>query len=163
MQTPEFLNVRELVGLSKRIGSSEKEAIDRYKRWMTPLIQHAVKDFGARRTDALDVALDRLAHDHPNFTDVIGWIEAELGFATAAGHGLDFQRILLVGPAGTGKTTFCLELAKVLGLPAEVVAMTNRQTHAFLGGSEAYWSNTSPGAVFKLLANSPVITDPRAG
>lgn len=153
----EFLDVGELVGISKRIGSSEKDESQRYKRWLTPLIQNAVKDFGARRTDALDVALDRLAQDHPNFADVIGWIEAELGFATAAGHGLDFQRILLVGPAGTGKTTFCLELAKVLGLPAEVVAMNNRQTHAFLGGSEAYWGNTQPGAVFKLLVNSPVI------
>ena len=157
MQAPEFVNVRELIGLSKRIGSSEKDESQRYKRWLTPLIQHAAKGFGAQRTDALDVALDQLAQDHPNFKDVIGWIEAELGFAKAAGHGLDFQRILLVGPAGTGKTTFCLELAKVLGLPVEVVAMNNRQTHAFLGGSEAYWGNTQPGAVFKLLVRSTVI------
>jgi len=157
MQSPDFLDVRELVGISKRIGSSDKDDSQRYTRWLTPLIQHAVKDFGTPRTDALDVALDRLAQDHPNFDTVIGWVEAELGFAKAAGHGLDFQRILLVGPAGTGKTTFCLELAKVLGLPAEVVAMNNRQTHAFLGGSEAYWGNTQPGAVFKLLAHSPVI------
>jgi ATP-dependent Lon protease len=74
-----------------------------------------------------------------------------------AGHGLDFQRILLVGPAGTGKTTFCLELAKVLGLPAEVVAMNQRQTGAMLGGSDTHWGNTQPGAVFKLMAHSDVI------
>jgi ATP-dependent Lon protease len=157
MQASEFVNVRELIGIKNRIGSSDKDDAQRHKRWLTPLIQHAAKGFGAQRNEALDVALDQLAQDHPNFADVIGWIEAELGFATAAEHGLDFQRILLVGPAGTGKTTFCLELAKVLGLPVEVVAMNNRQTGAFLGGSEAYWGNTQPGAVFKLLAHSPVI------
>jgi ATP-dependent Lon protease len=153
----EFLDVGSLIGISKRIGSSDKDDSQRYKRWLTPLIQYAAKGFGAQRTDALDVALDTLAQEHPNFADVIGWIEAELGFAKAVGNGLDFQRILLVGPAGTGKTTFCLELAKVLGLPVEVVAMNNRQTGAFLGGSEAYWGNTQPGAVFKLLAHSLVI------
>ncbi|PMS29877.1 ATPase family protein associated with various cellular activities (AAA) [Trinickia symbiotica] len=157
MQSPDFLKVCELIGISKRVGSSDKDDSQRYKRWLMPLIRHAVKDFGAKRTEKLDAALGQLAQDHPNFDAVIGWIEAELGFAKTAGHGLDFQRILLVGPAGTGKTTFCLELAKVLGLPAEVVAMNNRQTHAFLGGSEAYWGNTQPGAVFKLLAHSPVI------
>ena len=157
MQSPSFLNARELVGIYKRIGSSDKDDSQRYKRWLTPLIAHAVKDFGARRTEALGKALADLAMDHPNFSEVIDWIEAELAFASAATHGLDFQRILLVGPAGTGKTTFCLELAKALGLPVEVVAMNNRQTHAFLGGSEAYWSNTQPGAVFRLLAHSPVI------
>jgi ATP-dependent Lon protease len=157
MQSPDFLDVRELVGIKKRIGSTEKEASDRYKRWMTPLVRHAVKGFGAQRSDTLDAALGRLAQDHPNFAEVVAWIEAELGFAEASGSGLAFQRILLVGPAGTGKTTFCLELAKVLGLPAEVVAMNSHQTGAHLGGSDTYWGNTQPGAVFKLLANSHVI------
>lgn len=158
MEKPiEFLNLKEIVGITKRIGSADKDVIERHKRWMTPLVQHAAKAFGAWQTDDLDFALNRLADDHPNFFDVITWIKAELVFAKWAGHGLDFLRILLVGPAGTGKTTFCLDLAKVLGLPAEVVAMNSRQTGAFIGGSEAYWSNTSPGAVFKLLTQSPVI------
>jgi ATP-dependent Lon protease len=153
----ELLNIRELVGIMRRVGSNDRDDKDRYKRWITPLIAHAVKDFGACRTETLAASLDDLALAHPNFSEVIGWIEAELAFAGAAGHGLDFQRILLVGPAGSGKTTFCLELAKVLGLPAEVVAMNQRQTGAMLGGSDTHWGNTQPGAVFKLMAHSTVI------
>lgn len=157
MQSPEFLNLREVIGISKRANSSDKDESPRIKRWMTPLIQHAAKTFGALRSDTLNIGLSNLAQHHPNFDSVIGWIQAELAFASAAGHGLDFQRILLVGPAGTGKTTFCMELANVLGLPVDIVAMNNRQTNAFLGGSETYWGNTQPGTVFKLLARSPVI------
>lgn len=157
MQPSDFLNLHEVIGILKRGNASDKDDSPRTRRWMTPLIQHAVKTFGARGSNTLSAGLSKLAQHHPNFDGVIGWIQAELAFASAIGHGLDFQRILLVGPAGTGKTTFCIELAKVLGLPVDVVAMNNRQTHAFLGGSETYWSNTQPGAVFKLLARSPVI------
>jgi ATP-dependent Lon protease len=152
----EFLDVCEFVGLLEHCNPSRDEETT-IKRWAMMLLENGRKTFGALRTDVLDARLDKLAQHHPNFAGVIGWIEAELAFAKFAGHGLDFQRLLLVGPPGTGKTTFCLELADALGVPADVVAMNQRQTGSFLTGMEQHWANTQPGAVFRLLARSPAI------
>jgi ATP-dependent Lon protease len=152
----EFLDVHEFLGLLERCNPSKEEE-KTVSRWATMLLENGRKTFGALRTEVLDARLDKLAQHHPNFAEVIGWIEAELAFAKVAGHGLDFQRLLLVGPPGTGKTTFGLELADVLGVPSEVVAMNQRQAGSFLTGTEQHWANTQPGAVFRLLARSQVI------
>src|SRR5258708_2829149 len=97
----EFLDVHEFVGLLERCnpGKEEEKTVS---RWATMLLENGRKTFGALRTEVLDARLDKLAQHHPNFAEVIGWIEAELPFAKVAGHGLDFQRLLLVGPPGTG-------------------------------------------------------------
>jgi ATP-dependent Lon protease len=152
----EFLDVHEFVGLLERCnpGKEEEKTVS---RWATMLLENGRKTFGALRTEVLDARLDELAQHHPNFAEVIGWFEAELAFAKVAGHGLEFQRLLLVGPPGTGKTTFSLELAEALGVPSEVVAMNQRQAGSFLTGTEQHWANTQPGAVFRLLARSQVI------
>lgn len=151
-----FLNIGEFLGLAKR-ASPARDDRQKIQRWASLLLGHSLKRFGAHQPHLIDGRLQTLAERHPNFADVIDWISAELAFAHAAGEGLSFTRLLLVGPAGTGKTTFSLELAKALSLPVEVVCMNNLQTAAALAGTERHWANSEPGAVFRLLAGSPFI------
>ncbi|WP_296651315.1 AAA family ATPase [Paraburkholderia sp.] len=151
-----FLNIGEFLGLAKR-SSPARDDRQKIQRWASLLLEHSVKRFGAHQPHLIDERLQTLAERHPNFAEVIDWISAELAFAHAAGEGLSFVRAMLVGAAGTGKTTFSLELAKVLSLPAEVICMNNLQTAAALAGTERHWANSEPGAVFRLLARSPVI------
>jgi ATP-dependent Lon protease len=151
-----FLNVGELLGLAQR-ASPARDDRQKIQRWASLLLEHPVKRFGAHQPNLIEERLLALAERHPNFAEAIDWISADLAFAHAAGEGLSFMRLLLVGPAGTGKTTFGLELAKALSLPAEVICMNNLQTAAALAGTERHWANSEPGAVFRLLASSPVI------
>jgi ATP-dependent Lon protease len=151
-----FLNLRELIGIAKR-RSPDRDEARKVKQWARLLLEHANKRFGAQLTLGVEAGLRTLAERHPNFSEAVDFLSAEMAFARVAGHGLSFARLLLVGPAGTGKTTFCLELAKVLGVPSHVASVNNVQTSAFLTGTERHWSNSEPGAVFQLLANSACI------
>ncbi|WP_250475106.1 AAA family ATPase [Caballeronia sp. GAFFF1] len=151
-----FLNLRELIGIAKR-RSPDRDEARKLKQWAGLLLEHANKRFGAQLTPGVQAGLRTLAERHPNFSEAVDFVSAEMAFARAAGHGLSFARLLLVGPAGTGKTTFCLELAKLLGVPSQVASVNNVQTSAFLTGTERHWSNSEPGAVFQLLANSAYI------
>lgn len=151
-----LFDFRELCGLAKR-ASPHRDEQARVRRWAELLLQGALKTVGAQLDAPLELRLTQLAARRPNFTDVIEWLFSELSFGTVIGEGLAFSRLLLVGPAGSGKTTFSLELAAALGLPLDVVPMNNLQTGSFLSGSERHWSNSEPGALFRLLASSPVL------
>jgi ATP-dependent Lon protease len=60
--------------------------------------------------------------------------------------------MILIGPPGIGKTEFLLTLATVAHSVLEVIDIASAQTGSALSGSEAYWSNSQPGQLFKLLA-----------
>ncbi len=96
---------------------------------------------------------DKLEADFPNFAAVIGAvIRPHLGLL-ARGYLHRMNSVLLVGPPGVGKTHFANELAKILDVGRPMfIAMATETNNSSLAGSSTFWSNSSPGALFELLA-----------
>lgn len=59
--------------------------------------------------------------------------------------------VLLVGPAGVGKTEAASYLANAVNIGFRVVDMASTQTSCSLSGSDAMWVNSQEGDVFKAL------------
>lgn len=97
--------------------------------------------------------LDELASDFPNFGAVISAvIRPHLGLV-ARGYQHRMSSVLLVGPPGIGKTHFANELAKILNVGRPMfISMATETNASSLAGSSTFWSNSSPGALFELLA-----------
>jgi len=106
---------------------------------------------GAGASEDMAAAIGKLHVSHPNFSTAVNYILGEEMLARQNKAALCGLRILLHGAPGIGKTDFCLSLADLLGLPAEVISMSSSQASAQLGGSEEYWSNSQPGAVWKKI------------
>jgi hypothetical protein len=71
--------------------------------------------------------------------------------------------VLLVGQPGIGKTFFANALANTFGFPnAMFVSMASETNGSSLGGSSTFWSNSSPGKLFELLAWGENLTSPAA-
>lgn len=97
--------------------------------------------------------LDELASDFPNFAAVISAvIRPHLGLV-ARGYQHRMSSVLLVGPPGIGKTHFAHQLAKILNVGRPMfLSMATESNASSLAGSSTFWSNSSPGALFELLA-----------
>jgi len=108
---------------------------------------------GACVTETLAGRIAALKKSHPNFSAVCEEIEREAVLARFATESVTGLRLLLVGPPGVGKTDFALHLADALDIPLQLVSMSTAQASAHLGGSDEYWSNTRPGAVFEAIAS----------
>ena len=88
----------------------------------------------------------------PNFAPLADILRRTFALAARGDQRIHWSPVLLVGPAGIGKTEAAKWLAKRLSLPFKVFDMASAQTGSPLGGSEAYWGNAEPGELFKLLA-----------
>lgn len=97
--------------------------------------------------------LDSLKETHPNFREVLEEVACEATLAQLKVGAVTGLRILLLGPPGVGKTDFALRMADALRLPLHLVGMATAQAAAHLGGSDEYWGNTQPGAVFEALTS----------
>lgn len=111
----------------------------------------ALRLVGALANQELTDSLASLYQTHPNFSAATDYVVGEAVLARQKGDALCGLRILLTGPAGVGKTDYALRLSRLLGLPSQVVAMSNAQSSAAIGGSETYWGNSQPGLVWKNL------------
>lgn len=103
-----------------------------------------------------------LEHQFPNFSEVIQFVAQQLALADLRHDGVfAMTPVLLVGPAGVGKTHFVLALAELLGSHFEIVAMSSQTCGFGLAGLERGWSSGRPGTVFDCLLNndslSPII------
>ena len=88
----------------------------------------------------------------PNFAELADILRRSFALAARGDQRIHWSPVLLVGPAGIGKTEAAKWLAKRLSLPFKVFDMASAQTGIPLSGSEAYWGNAEPGELFKLLA-----------
>lgn len=111
----------------------------------------ALRLLGAVVTPALVDALAGLHASHPNFSQATDYILGEATLARQKGQALCGLRLLLVGGPGVGKTDYAMSLAKILGLPSQVISMSSAQSAAALGGSEEFWGNSKPGVVWQQL------------
>jgi len=101
--------------------------------------------------------LDKLEKKFPNFKHVIERFRNSLTLrALGKTATVWLPPILLVGPAGVGKTRFLSELAQALGIDYFSVDMATASASFVLSGSSSSWSEGKPGFVSNSLRASKV-------
>ena len=87
----------------------------------------------------------------PNFT-CLGDLLGECAALSKLGDNrVKLPPVLLVGPAGVGKTEAASYIATSLNIGFHVVDMASTQTSAQLSGLDSMWANAQEGEVFKAL------------
>lgn len=130
--------------------SADKDVTKREEQIRSLLLERGpLRVLGATAGAALAESLANLYRTHPNCSAATDYVLGEEMLARQLGEALGGLRILLTGPAGVGKTDYAMMLARLLGLPSQLIAMSSAQTSSALGGSDTYWSNTKPGAVWE--------------
>lgn len=98
------------------------------------------------------VFLKCFAETHPNFEELIDAnIRPSLAIAHAGGL-LRPAPALLLGAPGVGKSFFAECIAQHLSVPNLKVDLATATNGSSLAGSSAFWSNSSPGELFRLMA-----------
>ena len=134
--------------------SSDRDSTKRDESILAMLRERgALRVLGAVASPTLSQSISQLYESHANFSPAIDYLLGEEILARQRGEALGGIRLLLHGGQGVGKTDFCLSLAKILGVPAEVLSFSSAQASAYLAGSEEYWSNSKPGIVWQMLVN----------
>lgn len=101
----------------------------------------------------LNILKDKFA----NFTSVLEAIEGELRLSCLADKPfVAFTPKLLLGPPGIGKTRFCSELAKALGIPFYSKSLATMTASFVLTGMSEGWSDARPGFIATTLLKSCV-------
>lgn len=97
----------------------------------------------------------------PNFTDVLDDVKRHVALSQDSRDGLEVTPMLLLGPAGIGKTHFAKCLADLLGTGMNLVPMSSMTAGWLLSGSSSQWRGARPGKVFEALVDgryaNPVI------
>ncbi|WP_052162616.1 AAA family ATPase [Aquabacterium sp. NJ1] len=99
--------------------------------------------------------IDEFTCNFPNFAEVAEVLHDYFALHAMGDGRVSWSPLLLVGPAGIGKTEAARWLAERLCLPFRVMDMASAQSGSPLAGSESFWSNSEPGVLFELLAYQP--------
>lgn len=92
----------------------------------------------------------------PNFTSLGELIDQCAALSKLSDNRVKLPPVLLVGPAGVGKTEAASFLANALNIGFRVIDMASTQSSSPLSGSDAMWSNAQEGEVFKALCYDEV-------
>lgn len=115
---------------------------------------HERRSLGVLPDDWRDL-IDDFSRDFPNFAELAELLHDHFALNAMSDGRVHWPPVLLVGPAGIGKTEAARWLAERLCLPFRVFDMASTQSSSPLAGSEAFWSNSEPGVLFELLAYQP--------
>jgi ATP-dependent Lon protease len=148
-------------GLKAFVDRHRSKADDKFRRALT-MEARINKAGGAQRTlgqlpEDWSALLDRFATAFPNFNELADLLRDHFALSALGDRRACWPPVLLVGPAGIGKTEAARWLSEQLALPFTVIDMASVQTGSTLAGSEAFWSNSEPGRVFELLAYHPKV------
>jgi hypothetical protein len=139
--------------------SSEGRAISRrYEQLLKPLVLRG----GAVDLGALETVLTLEA---PNFEALVTTVLADLRLLRWAGAAwARFQPVLMVGPAGCGKTRIAKRIATLLGTGSLELSAAGASDARFLCGTARGWSNAQPSAPVQAMlrcwsANPVIIVD----
>lgn len=103
--------------------------------------------------DEIDIAISGIHERAPWMRSAS--VAAMQGARATAGAGTRLPPMLLVGPPGTGKTTWATGLSAALGLPSIVISATTRGLFA-LSGVEHGWSTARPGELVSRMLSTGV-------
>lgn len=86
------------------------------------------------------------------------------GAAQSGATGLRFPPLLLNGPPGVGKSTWCRKLAELVGVPSLVIDATGEGSGFSVSGLQRGWSNAEAGRPLDLIlrervANPIIVVD----
>lgn len=109
-----------------------------------PLMQ-PTQDWGTK--------LDQMEIKYPNFSEVLQQVIRPHVALRAMGLLHRLPPVLLVGDPGIGKTRFANALADLMNVPPPLfLAIASESNGSALAGSSTFWSNSSPGQLFEMLA-----------
>lgn len=108
--------------------------------------------------------LVELERTMPNFKGPIALIKNTLLLAQETGRAVRVPPMLLLGPAGVGKTYFSRRIAEVLGTSFNVLAFDQPSAGVGLRGNDKAWANAEAGMLFNLIclgehANPVILLD----
>ena len=97
--------------------------------------------------------LESLTNRFPNFQPVIDFYKQEFALARLTKNPVfSAQPLLILSPPGCGKTTFCHELAKLVGTHFEFISMSSMTAGFVLSGNSSKWSEGGTGKVAQAYA-----------
>jgi hypothetical protein len=93
-----------------------------------------------------------LQQEFPWMAAVIGALERQQVLAQRLGAGgLRLRPLLLLGPAGTGKTRFLQRLGEVMAAPTIFVPLAGANDNMLLKGTARGWSSARPGFLVEMM------------
>lgn len=102
--------------------------------------------------------IETLRNRFPNFKQAIDQIAAATALSKISEHqNFVMKPLLLLGPAGVGKTAFCQAIAKIIDVPFRRIDIAQTTTNAILSGLSLSWSTGQIGEILKYLTTSKVI------
>lgn len=141
---------KELDGGKSLAGHSDKDVTERLRK-----AREALLELGPDRRLAVSKRwreeLEVLLAEMPHFRGPIELVKGSLALAETTGKAVRIPPLLLLGPAGVGKTHFSHRLAGLLGVPHGAVAFDQPTYGGALRGTDSAWGNTQTGLLFNLV------------
>lgn len=112
-------------------------------------------------TSQMITDVENMAHDFPQFIEVINYIAISLKIRELTDGIVNFKHLLIVGEHGIGKNAFVRSLNNILGYSGNTINMTSVMAPFELSGMDAGWSGSAPGfffnAIMKNNAANPIV------
>lgn len=104
-------------------------------------------------SDDIFEKLDDLESRFPNFSSTIDFYREQFALARLTDHAtFCASPVLLIGPAGVGKSAFCFELAKIVNTHFSLINLASTTGGFVLSGLSSGWAEGKPGLVVQSLA-----------
>ena len=149
----QVFKAEEIAQAIERLSKEDSERAQRHR----PTLEHAAHSQGYRRLIDSDLQVTRarlnaLKVTMPNFCQAIDILVGELALGLAgAREAFRVAPLALYGAPGIGKTRFAREVASLLDVPFESVAMGSTGGFELAGVSSGY-STSQPGRISRALA-----------
>ncbi len=113
----------------------------------TPLDLRQVPEIGV---------FDRLGEEFPWLANTIQILERACVLSRQGNRVLRLPPLLMIGPAGIGKTSLLRRFCELADMPYLVISAGGASDSLILKGSNRAWSTAQPGAVIRLIQQSKV-------
>jgi ATP-dependent Lon protease len=104
-------------------------------------------------SDDIFEKLDDLESRFPNFALTLDFYREQFALALLTDQAtFCASPVLLIGPAGVGKSAFCYELAKIVNTHFSLINLASTTAGFILSGMSSGWADGKPGIVVQSLA-----------